>query len=162
MTGVKATLYVFPGSHAAMIGRLLLEHKGIAYKRVDLLPVVAKLATRGLGFPNATVPALKIDGRRIQGTREISRELERIKPEPPLFPADPAAAAVPADPLLGLPQRPLAVAQLRGGREDRRPDRSRDEDRPADHQARLAIQRCQRRERAARPGHPAGAAAEGR
>ena len=40
MTGVKATLYVFPGSHAAMIGRLLPEHKGIAYKRVDLLPVV--------------------------------------------------------------------------------------------------------------------------
>jgi glutathione S-transferase len=93
MARVKATLYVFPGSHAAMIGRLLLEQKGIAYKRVDLLPVIAKLATRALGFPNPTVPALKIDGRRIQGTREISRELERIKPEPALFPADPAARA---------------------------------------------------------------------
>jgi len=37
------------------------------------------------GFP----PAIKIDGRRIQGSREIARELDRIEPEPPLFPADP-------------------------------------------------------------------------
>jgi glutathione S-transferase len=90
---MEARLYVFPGSHAAMIGRLLLEHKGIAYKRVDLLPVVSKLATRALGFPGNTVPALKIDGHRIQGTRDISRELERIKPDPPLFPSDPDARA---------------------------------------------------------------------
>ena len=34
------------------------------------------------------MPAIKIDGRRIQGSREIARELERIKPDPPLFPAD--------------------------------------------------------------------------
>jgi glutathione S-transferase len=88
---VKARLYVFPGSHAAMIGRLLLEHKGIEYKRVDLLPVISKLATRALGFPSNTVPALKIDGRKVQGTRDISRELERLQPEPALFPADPEA-----------------------------------------------------------------------
>lgn len=90
---MDARLYVFPGSHAAMIGRLLLEHKDIAYKRVDLLPVVSKVAVRTLGFPGTTVPALKIDGRRLQGTREISRELEQIKPAPPLFPADPEARA---------------------------------------------------------------------
>jgi glutathione S-transferase len=35
------------------------------------------------------VPALKIDGRRVQGTRETSRELDRLQPDPPLFPADP-------------------------------------------------------------------------
>ncbi len=90
---MDARLYVFPGSHAAMIGRLLLEQKGIAYKRVDLLPVISKLVVRALGFPGATVPALKIDGRRVQGTRAISRELDRIQPDPPLFPSDPAARA---------------------------------------------------------------------
>lgn len=90
---MDARLYVFPGSHAAMIGRLLLEQKGIAYKRVDLLPVLAKVAVRALGFPGNTVPALKIDGRRVQGTRQISRELDRIQPDPPLFPSDPDARA---------------------------------------------------------------------
>ena len=90
---MDARLYVFPGSHAAMIGRLLLEQKGIAYKRVDLLPVISKLVVRALGFPGATVPALKIDGRRVQGTRAIARELDRIQPDPPLFPSDPAARA---------------------------------------------------------------------
>ena len=90
---MDARLYVFPGSHAAMIGRLLLEQKGIAYKRVDLLPVISKLVVRALGFPGATVPALKIDGRRVQGTRAISRELDRIQPDPPLFPSDPSARA---------------------------------------------------------------------
>ncbi|HET9163771.1 MAG TPA: glutathione S-transferase family protein [Solirubrobacterales bacterium] len=88
---MEARLYVFPGSHAAMIGRLLLEHKGIDYSRVDLMPVFAKPIVRALGFPGTTVPALKLDGRRVQGTRSISRELDRIQPDPPLFPADPEA-----------------------------------------------------------------------
>ena len=44
-----------------------------------------------------TVPALKIDGERIQGSREIARALDRIQPDPPLFPADPAARAAVED-----------------------------------------------------------------
>ena len=67
----------------------MLEHKGIAYKRTDLLPVISKGALRALGFPGITVPAMKIDGRKMQGSREIARELDRLRPEPPLFPADP-------------------------------------------------------------------------
>jgi len=67
----------------------MLEHKGIEYKRVDLLPVASRLLVRLLGFPGNRVPALKIDGRRVQGTRETSRELDRVQPEPALFPADP-------------------------------------------------------------------------
>src|SRR5689334_7380449 len=66
----------------------MLRHKGIAYKRTDMLPVISKSALRVLGFPRNTVPAIKLDGSRVQGSREISRELERIVPEPPLFPAD--------------------------------------------------------------------------
>jgi glutathione S-transferase len=41
------------------------------------------------GFHAMTVPALTIDGRRIQGSRAISRALDAIEPRPPLFPSDP-------------------------------------------------------------------------
>jgi glutathione S-transferase len=82
-------LYVIPGSHPSMAARLMLEAKGIQYKRTDLMPVVSKGALRALGFPRNTVPAMKIDGRRVQGTGEIARELDRIQPEPTLVPTDP-------------------------------------------------------------------------
>jgi glutathione S-transferase len=86
-------LYVIPGSHPAITARLMLDLKGIEYKRTDLMPVVAKGALRAVGFPRTTVPALKIGGEKIQGSREIARALDRIQPDPPLFPADPDARA---------------------------------------------------------------------
>jgi glutathione S-transferase len=86
---VDVRLYVIPGSHPSMTVRLMLEAKGIDYKRVDLMPVIAKGVLRVLRFPGNTVPALKIDGRRVQGSREIARELDRLRPEPPLLPSDP-------------------------------------------------------------------------
>lgn len=85
---VNAHLYVLPGSHPAFAARLMLEHKGIEYKRTDLLPVISKVVLRAAGFPGVTVPALKIDGRTIQGSTEISRELDRLQPEPRLFPTE--------------------------------------------------------------------------
>lgn len=86
---MKATLYVIPASHPSRTAQMMLERKGIEYKRVDLMPVISKGALRVLGFPGITVPALKIDGRKVQGSREIAHELDRIRPEPPLYPADP-------------------------------------------------------------------------
>jgi len=71
----------------------MLEAKGIPYKRTDLLPVISKGVLRGLGFPRNTVPAIKIDGHKIQGTGEIARELDRLRPEPPLVPTDPERRA---------------------------------------------------------------------
>lgn len=44
-------LYVIPGSHPAITARLMLDLKGIDYKRTDLMPVVAKGALRAVGFP---------------------------------------------------------------------------------------------------------------
>lgn len=85
---MEARLYVIPGSHPSMAARLMLEAKGIPYKRTDLMPVVSKGALRALGFPGVTVPAMKIDGRRVQGTGEIARELDRLRPEPRLVPED--------------------------------------------------------------------------
>jgi glutathione S-transferase len=71
----------------------MLEHKGIEYERVDLPPVVSRVMMRAAGFPGNRVPALKIDGRKVQGSRNISRELDVLEPEPPLFPAEPSARA---------------------------------------------------------------------
>jgi SAM-dependent methyltransferase/glutathione S-transferase len=82
-------LFTIPGSHPGTAVRLMLEHKGIEHKRTDLLPVASWAVLRALRFPGVRVPAIKIDGRRVQGSREITRELERVKPQPPLFPADP-------------------------------------------------------------------------
>ena len=84
-----AELYVIPGSHPSQAARLMLERKGIPYKRVDLIPVVSKGVLRARGFPGITVPALRIDGERVQGSREIARALDRIQPEPSLLPPDP-------------------------------------------------------------------------
>jgi glutathione S-transferase len=90
---VKAHLYVLPASHPAFTACLMLEHKGIEYKRTDLMPVISKGVLRAVGFPGVTVPALKIDGKKVQGSRQIAAELERLVPEPPLFPADPQRRA---------------------------------------------------------------------
>ncbi len=90
---MSARLFIIPASHPSITVELMLGHKGIAYKRADLLPVISKGVLRAVGFPGITVPALKIDGAKVQGSRPIARELERLRPEPPLFPADPAQRA---------------------------------------------------------------------
>lgn len=85
---MKARLFTIPASHPGWTARLMLELKGIAYSRVDLVAVMSKPILRAAGFPGTTVPALTIDGARIQGSRAIARELDRVVAEPPLFPAD--------------------------------------------------------------------------
>jgi len=90
---VDARLYVIPASHPSIGAELMLKHKGIPCKRTDLLPVISKGVLRAVGFPGVTVPALKIDGAKVPGSRPIARELERLRPEPPLFPADPEQRA---------------------------------------------------------------------
>jgi glutathione S-transferase len=83
-------LYGLPGSHPTMAVAAMLERKGIEYRRIDLVPFLARgIVRRGMGMPQNTVPVFAVDGRRIQGSREIARELDRLRPEPPLFPADP-------------------------------------------------------------------------
>ena len=89
----EAKLYVIPGSHPSRTAMLMLDRKGIPYKRVDLMPVISKGILKTQRFPGITVPALKLDGRRVQGSMEIGRELDRIQPEPALYPADPELRA---------------------------------------------------------------------
>jgi glutathione S-transferase len=90
---VKVRLYTIPGSHPGVAAQLMLKHKGIEFKRTDLFPVISKLVLRGMGFPRNTVPAIKFDGRKVQGSRQIARELDQLQPEPALFPSDPEKRA---------------------------------------------------------------------
>jgi glutathione S-transferase len=104
-------LYVIPGSHACRSAILMLEHKQVPYRRVDVLtlthPVVARLhgfdaggETRTAGARRTlpiragdllgTVPALAADGQRVSTNHQIARFLDGRHPEPALFPADPA------------------------------------------------------------------------
>lgn len=46
-----------------------------------------------MGFPGSTVPALLVDGQRVQTNRAIARALDEVVPEPRLLPADPTARA---------------------------------------------------------------------
>jgi len=82
-------LYVIPGSHPSKAAELMLRHKGIDFKRVDLVTSLHRPTLKVLGFPGKTVPAIKTDdGRKVQGTRAISRALDEIKPGPPLVSSD--------------------------------------------------------------------------
>ncbi len=104
------TLYVIPGSHACRSAMLMLEHKQIPYRRVDLVTLLHPILARAQGFDAggetrsvgtrrpvplrigdrlATVPGLAFDDQRISTNRWIARFLEGCQPEPPLFPADP-------------------------------------------------------------------------
>jgi glutathione S-transferase len=87
---MTAKLYSLPVSHPALAARSMLEHKAIAHRVVDLVPGTQPVL-RALGFPGYTVPALVLGRRRIQGSREISRALEAVRPDPPLFPREPEA-----------------------------------------------------------------------
>src|SRR3954454_17451294 len=78
-------LAVSPPSQAA---RAMLDYKGIDYELVNFPPLSQPIALRAAGFRGRKVSGLKVEGRRVQGSRETSRTLDDLKPDPPLFPAD--------------------------------------------------------------------------
>jgi glutathione S-transferase len=81
-------LYVVPGSHPCATVMKALELKGVPYERVDLVPAFHK-AFQKLKFGGGTVPGIVFDdGTKLDGSREILRELERRVPQPALFPCD--------------------------------------------------------------------------
>lgn len=78
-------------SHPSQAARKMLDLKGVDYQMVDVLPLNQRVHLRLAGFRGGTVPALKLDGEKVQGSRRISRVLDQRWPEPPLFPSDPEA-----------------------------------------------------------------------
>ena len=86
---MTAKLYSLHISHPGIAARRMLDLKGIEYEVVDIWPGLQRASLRMHGFRRGTVPALRIEGRRIQGSTAISRALDELVPDPPLFPADP-------------------------------------------------------------------------
>jgi glutathione S-transferase len=84
-------LYVTPLSNPSHAAIGMLEHKQLPHKLVKLPSGLHPYLVRAARFSGRTVPALRLeDGRRIQSTLGISRVLDELIPERPLFPIDPA------------------------------------------------------------------------
>jgi glutathione S-transferase len=88
---MTAKLYSLRVSHPSVAVHLMLEHKRIDHRIAQLPPGLHPLVVRLAGFPGNTVPALRVDGRRVQGSLAISRALDELQAQPPLFPDDPDA-----------------------------------------------------------------------
>lgn len=86
----QVTLYAVVLSHPSISTKLALALKGIDYELRNLTPGLHAASLRARGFPAGTVPALVLDGEKVQGSREITRALDEYQPEPRLFPADPS------------------------------------------------------------------------
>lgn len=87
------TLYGFPTSHPVQAVLGMLAFKGIEFRQVELVPGTHPARLRAVGFRGTTVPALDVDGEKVQGSTRISRRLEALAPEPSLYGARPEAVA---------------------------------------------------------------------
>jgi glutathione S-transferase len=140
----EAKLYVILGSHACRTAMLMLEHKAIAYRIVELPPGMHPMALRLAGFSGSrhpirtvdgrrpvvvgvgerlgTVPALLLGSQQVQSNRAIARFLEDLRPDPPLFPRqEPARQLVEeiegwGDEALQMTARRLALCATVSGR----------------------------------------------
>ena len=77
-------LYVVHGSHPCAAVQKALSMKGLDYSVVEWPPPLACPAARADLFGARTVPGLKIDGEKVQGSRAIMQRLDELVPEPPL------------------------------------------------------------------------------
>ena len=94
----------------APVGRIAREQRALGDQLVQRArdaecaldaPAVLELQGRhcAAGFQGGTVPALKLDGRRVQGS--LARALDELIPERPLFPGGAEARRGPRRPSAG-------------------------------------------------------------
>jgi glutathione S-transferase len=81
-------LYGLTVSHPSVAAHLMLEHKRLGHRVVNIQPGLHPVVVRLAGFSGTTVPALELRGRRVQGSLAISRALDELQPVPALFPQD--------------------------------------------------------------------------
>jgi len=82
----------FRVSHYNEKVRWALDHKRVPHTRQALLPGFHVPKIRRVSGQNK-VPVLIIDGHVLAGSSHILTEIERLYPDRPLYPADPAACA---------------------------------------------------------------------
>ena len=84
---MRLKLYVVHGSHPCAAVEKALSLKGLSYGVVEWPPPL-QAPMQALLFGGRTVPALRIDGEKVQGSRPIMRRLDELVPEPPLLPSE--------------------------------------------------------------------------
>ena len=85
---MTTTLYAIPASHPCAAVEAALRLKQVPYTRIDLPPLISRVALRRR-FGHGTVPAIVFgDGARVVGSRSILRVLDERAPEPLLFPPE--------------------------------------------------------------------------
>ena len=89
---MRLKLYVVHGSHPCAAVEKALSMKRLDYSVVEWPPPM-QVPMQRLIFGARTVPALRIDGEKVQGSRAIMRRLDELAPEPPLLPSDPERRA---------------------------------------------------------------------
>jgi glutathione S-transferase len=83
------TLIGIPGSHPTLAVELMLRHKRLPHRRIDLPNGFHRALLPLLGYRSRTVPVARIERRRAAGSVPIARALDTAAPEPPLLPVDP-------------------------------------------------------------------------
>jgi glutathione S-transferase len=81
-------LYQFAISHYCEKARWALDHKGLSYEAISLLPGQHINTIRKMTGADSSVPVLDHDGHRVQGSKAIIDYLDDTFPENPLTPAD--------------------------------------------------------------------------
>jgi glutathione S-transferase len=80
---MAARIYVIPVSNPSAAGAAMLRQKRVPHRVVTLMPGLHPLLVRAAGFDRHTVPALELDGRKVQGSRAIARALDELVPDRP-------------------------------------------------------------------------------
>ena len=90
----QLTLHVIPGSHPCRTVEAALAFKGLDYEHVVLPPGEHNaVIEEHYGEGRITAPGLLCNGEAYHGSRAALAALERVKPDPTLYP-EPIAAAV--------------------------------------------------------------------
>jgi glutathione S-transferase len=84
---MRLKLYVVHGSHPCAAVEKALAMKGLDYRVFEWPPPLHAPLQR-LIFGRRTVPGLRIDGEKVQGSRAILRRLDELVPDPLLYPRD--------------------------------------------------------------------------
>jgi glutathione S-transferase len=85
---MRLRLYVVHGSHPCAAVEKALSLKGLSYSVIEWPPPLHAPLQRVI-FGRRTVPGLRIDGEKVQGSRAILRRLDELVAEPRLLPEDP-------------------------------------------------------------------------